>query len=64
MDMGGQYTVKEYHSEKSEGNDGRWEHSKIVLKPKTSALGYKDIVLQAGRLDELKVVGEFISVLA
>lgn len=62
VEMGGHYTVKEYHSEKAEADDGSWKHSRILLRPKTSALGYKDIVLEAGKIDELQVVGEFISI--
>jgi len=61
VEMGGHYTVKEYHSEKADMGDGSWVHTQIVLKPKTSALGFKDIVLKAGKVDDLKVIGEWIA---
>jgi len=61
VEMGGHYTVKEYHSEKTDTGDGNWAHTHIVLKPKSSALGYKDIVLGEGKVEELQVVGEFVS---
>lgn len=61
QEMGGQYTIKEYHSEKIAADDGSWTHSKIVLRPKTSSLGYKDIVLESHQVEELKVIGEYLS---
>jgi len=63
VEMGGHYTVKEYHSEKSDTGDGSWMHTQIILKPKTSALGYKDIVLKAEHVEGLYVVGEFVAAL-
>ena len=61
VEMGGHYTVKESHSEKIIDSAGCWEHSRIVLKPKTNALGYKDIVLQSDQTNELKVLGEYVT---
>lgn len=61
VEMGGHYTVKEYHSEKIIDGAGCWEHSRIVLKSKTNALGYKDIVLQSDQTNELKVLGEYVT---
>lgn len=37
-------------------------NQRIVLKPQTNALGYKDIVFE-DELEDLKVIGEFLSVL-
>lgn len=62
VEQGGHYTVKEYHSRKAESADGGWEHTGIVLRPKTSALGYKDIVFGPDQVAELKVIGEFVSI--
>ena len=62
VDLGGQYTVKTYHSEKTHGDDGSWRHSKIVLKPQTHLNGYEDIEILSDELDELEVVGELVAV--
>jgi len=63
IEQGGHYTVKEYHSDKVFSEDGEWQHSKITLRPKTSALGYKEIVLGEDQARDLRVVGEYISIL-
>lgn len=63
-DTGGQYTVKRYHSEKKELDDGGWIHERIVLKPETNRFGYRDIVLVGNQIEDLKVVGEFVVVLS
>lgn len=60
IEMGGQYTVKEYHSQKSYVSDDNWEHQIIILKPKTNTLGYKEIVLKPSQQDDLKIIGEFV----
>jgi uncharacterized protein len=60
-DHGGSFTVKLYQSEKVE-EYGEVVNQRIVLKPQTSAFGYKDIVLE-DELEDLKVIGEFLSVL-
>ncbi len=60
-DHGGSFTIKLYQSEKVE-EYGELVNQRIVLKPQTNAFGYKDIVLE-DELEDLKVVGEFLSVL-
>lgn len=60
-DHGGSFTIKLYQSEKVE-EYGEFVNQRIVLRPQTNAFGYKDIVLE-DELDELKVIGEFLSVL-
>ncbi|MBK1708327.1 DNA/RNA helicase domain-containing protein [Marichromatium gracile] len=60
-DHGGSFTIKLYQSEKIE-EYGELMNKRIVLKPQTNAFGYKDIVLEE-ELDDLKVIGEFLSVL-
>ena len=60
-DHGGSFTIKLYQSEKIE-EYGEFVNQRIVLKPLTNAFGYKDIVLE-NELEDLKVVGEFLSVL-
>ena len=60
-DHGGSYTIKLYQSEKVE-EYGEFVNQRVVLRPQTNAFGYKDIVLE-DELEELNVVGEFLSVL-
>jgi uncharacterized protein len=63
IEQGGHYTVKEYHSEKRDIGAYGWRHSKIILRSKTSALGYKDITLTEDQARHLIVVGEYVSIL-
>lgn len=60
-DHGGSFTIKLYQSEKVE-EYGEFVNLRIVLRPQTNAFGYKDIVLE-DELEDLKVIGEFLSVL-
>jgi SOS-response transcriptional repressor LexA len=62
-DTGGTYTVKQYSSEKRVDADGVWSHTRITLKPLTTAYGYKDLVLEPESAGDLRVIGEFLSVL-
>lgn len=60
-DYGGSFTIKLYQSEKIE-EYGELVNHRVVLRPQTNAFGYKDIVLEDD-LEDLKVIGEFLSVL-
>lgn len=60
-DHGGSYTVKLYQSEKVE-EYGELVNRRIRLKPQTNAFGYDDIVLEE-ELEDVKVIGEFLTVL-
>ncbi len=62
-DQGGCLTVKLYRSEKTMSGD-ELMNEKVVLMPVTSAHGYRDIVIEDDDLHDLRVVGEFIAVLA
>jgi DUF2075 family protein len=62
-DLGGQYTVKRYGSEKTVSEDDGWEHSKVTLKPETTASGYDDIVISENDEESLRVIAEFVAVL-
>ncbi|WKD48910.1 DNA/RNA helicase domain-containing protein [Microbulbifer spongiae] len=64
VEQGGHYTVKEYHSDKTDTEDEVWYHSRIILRPKTNALGYKDISLTEDQVRDLRVVGEYVSILS
>lgn len=63
-EMGGHFTVKEYHSEKADFGEEGLLHTRIVLRPKTNAFGYKDIVLENEQAGELRVIGEFLATLS
>ena len=62
-DFGAGYTVKLYHSEKEVSEDGGWIHNNIILKPCSNNSTYKNIHLKNEDLNELKVLGIFVSVL-
>ncbi|MEJ1222784.1 DNA/RNA helicase domain-containing protein [Sediminicola sp. 1XM1-17] len=61
-DFGSGFTIKSYHSNKFASEEG-WHHKSIVLKPLSLNPNYTDIVLDENELEELKVIGEFITVL-
>lgn len=60
--FGAGYTIKSYHSEKITTDEG-WSHKSIVLKPLSFDAQFKDIVLDKNENNELKIIGEFITVL-
>lgn len=57
------FTIKQYHSEKSETENGSWTHTKITLSPLNPY--YNPIVINAEEADEgdFKVYGEFVGVI-
>ncbi len=61
-EFGAGYTIKEYHSEK-ESIDESWFHKSIILKPISNDSNFQNIILEDDEINELKVIGEFISVL-
>ncbi len=61
-DFGAGYTIKSYHSKKNITTDS-WAHTSIILKPLSFDSAYKDIVLDEDEISELKVIGEFITIL-
>jgi phage repressor protein C with HTH and peptisase S24 domain len=62
-DLGGQYTVKLYHSEKTVSPDDEWMHTKITLKPDTTTVGYDDIIISDNDAGTLIIIAEFVAVL-
>ncbi|WP_203300867.1 DNA/RNA helicase domain-containing protein [Marinobacter sediminum] len=62
-DNGSCLTVKLYRSEKTMSGD-ELVNEKVILMPVTSAHGYRDIVIEDDDLHDLRVVGEFVAVLA
>jgi type I restriction enzyme R subunit len=63
-DLGGHFTLKKYHSEKSQNPDGTWEHTRIVLSPETSAGCYEPIVIEASGDEEVRVIAEWLGEVA
>jgi hypothetical protein len=62
-DSGGHYTVKVYESTKEVRPDGTWRHVSIILRPDTTATGYKPIKLDEEQGNDLKVIAELVAVL-
>jgi DUF2075 family protein len=60
-ELGGQYTIKRYKSEKHFGEDGV-VNSVIVLKPESTNDRHEAIVLSAEDAEEMVVVAEFLTV--
>ncbi|EMI22085.1 type III restriction protein res subunit [Rhodopirellula maiorica SM1] len=58
---GGRYTIKRYHSTKHVSDDG-WEHIAIELQPLNK--DYAPIQVSADQADDLRVIGEFVSLIA
>jgi SOS-response transcriptional repressor LexA len=58
---GGRYTVKKYHSLKTQTPED-WEHGAIQLRPLNP--DYKPINVQPGEAAELLIAGEFVKVVA
>jgi uncharacterized protein len=62
-DTGSRVTVKIYESEKVSSVEGEWRHSRIVLKPDSTASHYRPIVLEPQEGGDLRVVAELVAVL-
>lgn len=60
-ELGGQYTIKRYKSEKHFGEDGL-VNNVIVLKPESTNSEHEAIVLSAEDAEEMVVVAEFLTV--
>jgi SOS-response transcriptional repressor LexA len=58
---GGRYTVKRYHSTKQSTEEG-WEHAIIELQPLNP--DFQPIPLSAENADDLRIIGEFVNVIA
>lgn len=61
-DFNSAFTVKTFASQKNVTEEG-WGHLEILLKPNSFDSSYKDIVIDEDNAKEMKVVGEFITVL-
>ena len=61
-DFNSAFTIKTYSSEKIISADG-WEHSSIVLRPNSFDNSYKNIVIEQENRSNMRVIGEFISII-
>lgn len=62
-DTGGQYTVKIYRSEKTVAEDS-WSHRSIRLEPDSLDFNFKPLILGPDTMNELRMIGEFIGIIA
>ena len=61
--LGGEFSVKKYESTKVAADDGDWSHREIRLKPLNPDPAYRDLVFTPDAEEDLRVIGEFVSVL-
>lgn len=57
-DFGAGFTVKEYHSTKKITSEG-WEHTSIILRPRSRQSHYKDLLLTPDNQTQVKIIGIF-----
>ena len=62
-DTGGQYTVKIYRSEKTTTEES-WSHRIIRLEPDSMDSSFKPLILDPDTVNELRVIGEYIGIIA
>jgi len=62
-DYNSAFTIKTYSSQKVAMDGGSWEHSSIVLKPNSYDTQYQDIILNEEDCNDMRIVGEFVTVL-
>lgn len=61
-DFNSAFTIKTYSSEKIISEDG-WGHTSIVLRPNSFDNSYNNIVIDEERGSNMRVIGEFISII-
>lgn len=62
LDFNSAFTIKTYSSEKLVSEEG-WEHTSIVLRPNSFDTSYKNIIINKDNATEMKIVGEFVSII-
>jgi superfamily II DNA or RNA helicase/HKD family nuclease/SOS-response transcriptional repressor LexA len=62
-DFNSAFTVKTYSSEKTVSEEG-WQHNSIILKPNSFDKGFKNIIIDEENSNEMRIIGEFITVLS
>ncbi|PWA11330.1 DUF3427 domain-containing protein [Flavobacterium laiguense] len=63
QDFNSAFTIKTYSSEKVVSKEG-WQHTSIVLRPNSFDTSYKNIIINEENGAEMRVVGEFISIIS
>ena len=63
QDFNSAFTIKTYSSEKVVTEEG-WVHTSIVLRPNSFDSSYENIIINAENGASMRVVGEFISIIA
>ena len=61
-DLGAEYTVKVYRSEKEQTDDESWRHTEVRLEP-DSTEDYEPIVIRDAQPGEFQVIAELVEVL-
>lgn len=62
QDFNSAFTIKTYSSEKVITDEG-WEHTTIILRPNSFDTSYKNIIINEENGTEMRVVGEFVSII-
>jgi superfamily II DNA or RNA helicase/SOS-response transcriptional repressor LexA len=62
-DFNSAFTIKTYSSEKIVSEEG-WAHTSIVLRPNSFDASYKSIIINEDNGAEMRVVGEFVSIIS
>jgi superfamily II DNA or RNA helicase/HKD family nuclease/SOS-response transcriptional repressor LexA len=62
QDFNSAFTIKTYSSEKVVTEEG-WEHKSIVLRPNSFDSSYKNIIIDQNNGQQMRVVGEFVSII-
>ena len=57
-EVGGQYTVKVYESEKEQLDDDSWRHTRIILSPDSSDVTFEPIVLEGVGDGDVRVLAQ------
>ena len=63
-ETGGSYTVKVYHSIKSETENGSWRHENIRLSPDSTYPTFGELVFDESAAEGLRIVAELVAVLS
>ncbi len=62
-ELGAEYTVKVYRSEKEQLDDGTWRHTEIRLEPDSSDPSFEPIVIRDAQPGEFRVLAELVEVI-
>jgi superfamily II DNA or RNA helicase/HKD family nuclease len=62
QDFNSAFTIKTYSSEKVVSEAG-WEHTSIVLRPNSLDTSYESIIINKENGEEMRVFGEFVSII-